>query len=55
MPNWNSNWVEIHAPASEVKKFLVYPKGMKYAMFNMHLLYPKIFSSDDLTGLNNWN
>jgi hypothetical protein len=47
MPNWNYNSVTVGAPINEVKKYLVFPKGEKYAMFNMHRLYPEIFSEKD--------
>ena len=55
MPNWNSNCVEISAPISEVKKYLVYDKKEKSFTYNMHILYPDVFDFSDLDGLKNWD
>ncbi|ODS23661.1 hypothetical protein AB835_07605 [Candidatus Endobugula sertula] len=50
MPNWNYNNVTIGAPINEVKKYLVFlKKEYCSAMFNMHLLYPEVFSKKDKT------
>ena len=55
MPNWNSNGVTINAPLSEVSKYLVFNADKSSAQFNMHMLFPKTFNSDDLTGDKGWD
>lgn len=55
MPNWNYNSVTIGAPIDEVQQYLVYPKGKKHAVFNMHLLYPEVFSRNDKAWDKAWD
>ena len=55
MPNWNYNNVTIGAPINEVKKYLVFKKEDKSSMFNMHLLYPEVFSKKDKTWEKGWD
>jgi hypothetical protein len=55
MPNWNSNGVTIKAPIKEVKKYLICDEKNNTAMFNMHLLFPDVFSKNDLDGSKNWD
>ncbi|MBL8564340.1 MAG: hypothetical protein JNM89_01330 [Hyphomicrobiaceae bacterium] len=46
MTNWTQNHVDIDAPLTEVKKWLVQPSDGR-RMFNMHMLFPDCHPNSD--------